>query len=412
MKLAKIALGIVAGALLLVGGAMSIETNIAVDQATSTFTKSTFDYLIESPDNDQLKEYAANTEAVESIFPVHHYEIALASSSSAKLHLLLSDKMADYDISFFNPNRVVKGQYKEDGLMLDEVAAQKIGAQVGSQVSFTLGASKFTLEVSSIYGAVNYSGMSTGIAMAKFTTAMANSWGEGKGPSLYGFAFLAAKNKVKCTEMLQGYIPWGRLGTYEEYKALQDTTRTPADGDDAAWEEKVRASWEARKENFKKQQFVGSVQDKETIMEAAADTVATRKDRGFQLTMLFSILVPLGLAGGLIAFDFLGRNRDEAEKTNGKTKEILRKTIIIFDLIAVGAALVVSLGGTLIYSAIRGHIFVDSLLIYSLPILAALAIALPIGMVYSNLVYGKRELAPEIEEAPAEEPVNLDKPEE
>ena len=100
------------------------------------------------------------------------------------------------------------------------------------------------------------------------------------------------------------------------------------------------------------------------------------------------------------------------ETTNGKTKEILRKTIIIFDLISVGAALVVSLGGTLIYSAIRGHIFVDSLLIYSLPILAALAIALPIGMVYSNLVYGKRELAPEIEETPAEEPVNLDKPEE
>lgn len=412
MKLAKIALGIVAGALLLVGGVMSVETNIAVDQATSTFTKSTFDYLIESPDNDQLKEYAANTEAVESIFPVYHFEIVLASSSSAKLHLLLSDKMADYDISFFNPNRVVKGQYKEDGLMLDEVAAQKIGAQVGSQVSFTLGASKYTLEVSSIYGAVNYSGMSTGIAMANFTTAMKASWGEGNEPVLYSFAFLVAKDRVKCAQMLENYIPWGRMGTYEEYKKVHDASRPATETDDAVWEEKVKASWEARKETFKKQQFIGSVQNKDTVMEAAADTVATRKDRGFQLTMLFSILVPLGLAGGLIAFDFLGRNRDEAEKTNGKTKEILRKTIIIFDLIAVGAALVVSLGGTLIYSAIRGHIFVDSLLIYSLPILATLAIALPIGMVYSNLVYGKREAMPAIEEAPAEEPVNVEKPEE
>ena len=427
MKLAKIALGIVAGALLLVGGAMSVETNIAVDQATSTFTKSTFDYLIESPDKDQLKEYAANTEAVESIFPVHHYEIALASSSSAKLHLLLSDKMADYDISFFNPNRVVKGQYKEDGLMLDEVAAQQIGAQVGSQVSFTLGASKYTLEVSSIYGAVNYSGMSTGIAMAKFTTAMANSWGEGKGPSLYGFAFLAAKNKVKCAEMLQDYIPWGRLGTYEEYKEVQDKSRTPADGDDAAWEEKVRASWEARKETFKKQEFVKSVQDKETIMEAAADTVATRKDRGLQLTLLFSIRVPLGLAGGLIAFDFLGRKRDEAEKINGKTKGILCKNIIIFDLISVGAAVVVSLAGILIWSVVRDHFFVDSILLYSLPALAALAIAIPIGLVYAGLVYGENkpkaiaevgeEATPAIEEAPAieaptEEPTDVDKPEE
>ena len=412
MKLAKIALGIVAGALLLVGGAMSVETNIAIDQATSTFTKSTFDYIVVSPDNDQVATFTANTEAVSAIFPTYHYESTLTGASSAKLHLLLSDRMADYDISFFNPKRIVKGEYKEDGLMLDEVAAQKLGAQVGSSVSFTLGASKFALPVSAIYSAVNYQTMSTGVAMAKFTPAMANSWGEGKGPKTYELAFIAAKDITKCIQMLQSYKPMGQLMTYEEYKTEWAALRQPGEYTDEEWEAKMETGYAAMKSNFLKQDFVNAVQAKAVYMQGAEDTVSTRKDRGFQLTMLFSILVPLALAGGLIAFDFLGRNRDEAEKTNGKTKEILRKTIIIFDLIAVGAALVVSLGGTLIYSAIRGHIFVDSLLIYSLPILAALAIALPIGMVYSNLVYGKRELAPETQEIPAEEPVNAEKPEE
>ena len=412
MKLAKIALGIVAGALLLVGGAMSVETNIAIDQATSTFTKSTFDYIVVSPDNDQVATFTANTEAVSAIFPTYHYESTLTGASSAKLHLLLSDRMADYDISFFNPKRIVKGEYKEDGLMLDEVAAQKLGAQVGSSVSFTLGASKFALSVSAIYSAVNYQTMSTGIAMAKFTPAMANSWGEGKGPKTYELAFIAAKDITKCIQMLQGYKPMGQLMTYEEYKTEWAALRQPGEYTDEEWEAKMETGYAAMKSNFLKQDFVNAVQAKAVYMQGAEDTVSTRKDRGFQLTMLFSILVPLALAGGLIAFDFLGRNRDEAEKTNGKTKEILRKTIIIFDLIAVGAALVVSLGGTLIYSAVRGHIFVDSLLVYSLPVLVALAIAIPVGMVYSNLVYGKREAMPAIEEAPVEEPVNLDKPEE
>lgn len=412
MKIPKIILGIVAGGLLLVGGAMSIETNIAIDQATSTFTKSTFDYIITQPSNEQLATFKADTAAVSGLFPTYHYEITASGNSSAKIHLVTSDQMADYDISFFNPKRIAKGEYKEDGLMLDEVAAQKIGAEVGSNVSFTLGGSKFTLAVSAIYSAVNYQTMSTGIAMTKFTAAMANSWGEGNEPKTYELAFIAAKDKAKCAAMLADYKPMGAMYTEEEYKAEWDARRPASGYTDEEWNAYVAAQYQKYKDNFLAQKHINCVQDKETYMLGAEDTVSTRKDRGFQLTMLFSILVPLGLAGGLIAFDFLGRNRDEAEKTNGKTKEILRKTIIIFDLIAVGAALVVSLGGTLIYSAIRGHIFVNSLLIYSLPILAALAIALPIGMVYSNLVYGKRELAPETQEIPAEEPVNAEKPEE
>ena len=173
MKIAKIALGVVAGTLLIVGGAMAVETNIAVDRATSTFTKSTFDYIVVGPSNAQVAEFKANTEAVTSVFTAYNFELNLTASKTSKLFLLMNEDMADYDITFFNPRRIEEGQYKEDGIMLDRVAANKLGAKVGDDVRFSLGGSPFTLKVCSIYSEVNYQTMQSGVAMAKFTVTMA-----------------------------------------------------------------------------------------------------------------------------------------------------------------------------------------------------------------------------------------------
>ena len=77
LRIAKIIVGALAGGLLFLGGAMATEANLAIDKATSTFTKSTFDYVVVSPSNEQLETFTANKEAVESIFPVYHYENTL-----------------------------------------------------------------------------------------------------------------------------------------------------------------------------------------------------------------------------------------------------------------------------------------------------------------------------------------------
>ena len=403
MKIAKIALGVLAGALLIVGGAMSTETNIAIDSATSTFTKSTFDYLIVSPSNEQLTTFAANTEAVDSLFPVYNYENTLKATNAAKVNLLLSDKMENYDISFFNPKRIAKGEYSESGLLLDEVAARKLGADVGMNVTFPLGGGSFTLPVAAIYSEVNYQTMANGVAMAKFTTAMNDAFLTKA--TAYDLTFIAAKDKAKCLEMLKDYKPMGQLATYAEYKAEWDEQRPDGEYTDEEWEARVTASYNAYKASFIAAKHINVVQDKAVFMAGAEDTVSTKKEKGLQLSILFAILVPLVLGGGLVGFDFLSRNRDEAEKMNGQSKEELKKSVFIFDGVAVGAATVISLAGTLIYGAIRGKIFVDSLLVYSLPALVALAIALPLGALYVNLVYGKNKALESepaaIEEAPA-----------
>ena len=387
MKIAKLIVGVVAGGLLLLGGALSTEAYKVIDDATSTFVKSTFDYLIVCPSDGQIAEYRANVDAVSALFPVYNYENTLNGKRQAKVNLLLSDQMADYDISFFNPLRLVDGNYSADGLLLDEVAASRLGAKVGDNVTFPLGNASFSLPVAAVYAAVNYQTMSNGVAMATFTTAMSASFAT-KAPC-YQLAFVAAKDKAKCATLLQDYIPMGQLQSFEDFKAQWDAQRPASGYTDEQWKSMVESNYESYKNNFLKNPHLNSVQDKAVYMAGVDDTVATRREQNQQRTLLFAILVPVGLAGGLIAFDFLGRKKDEMAKTSGKTKSALVKEIVLFDCIAVGIALAISLGGIAIYGAIRGAIYAQSLLLYSLPAIAALAPALPLGMVYARLVYGK-----------------------
>ena len=387
LRIAKIIVGALAGGLLFLGGAMATEANLAIDKATSTFTKSTFDYVVVSPSNEQLETFTANKLAVDSIFPVYHYENTLKGNASAKINLLLSDKMANYDISFFNPRRIIAGEFKGDGLLLDEVAARKLAVGVGDTVSFPLGGGNFKFQVAAIYAEVKYVTLSYGIAMTTYTPTMKASFA--KPANSYQLAFIASKNKSVCAEMLEGYLPYGLLASYEEFKEVQDASRPAGTYTDEEWETLVQGSYAHYKETWEAQPHLNSVQDKETFMQGADDAVATKREGSFQLTMLFAIITPLALGGAYVGFDFLGRKGDEEAKTAGALKANLRKGLIINEGISTGVGLGIAMAGVGIYGAAKGAFFASTFLLYSLPILGALIISIPLAIVYSNLVYGK-----------------------
>lgn len=390
MRLAKILAGVAAGALLVVGGVMSVNAARAVDSQTSTFTKSTFDYIVTSPSNDQISSFEANKEAVSVVFPTYNFKQTLRGTSPASVNLLASDKMENYDISFFNPRRVVSGSYDESGLLLDEEAAGRLGAKVGSEVKFDLGNGSYTLTVKAIYARVSYQTMASGVAMVKFTNEM--KAGFAKPFASYELAFIAANDKAKCAELLKDYKPYGELMTYEDYKVELKKTADPAMTDDE-FEAAAQDGYAKYKNNWENAKHLNCVQEKSKYMAGAEDAVATTKERSFSLSVLFAIFTPLLLGGVLVGFDFAGIKRDEEEKVSGATKGELRKKIFTFDAIAVGAAVVIGLAGTLIYSLVTGGIDVASLLIYSLPAVVALAISIPLGIVYSNKVYGKSNVS-------------------
>lgn len=380
MKIAKIILGVVAGALLITGGALAVETDIAVNNATSTFTKSTFDYIIDSPSNDQISQFKANTEAVSALFPVYNYEVEMKAASKYTLNFLVTEDMTDYDITFFNPKRIEKGAYDEGGLMLDTTAAEKIGAKLGDEVSFTFNITSFKLKVTAIYSAVSYQTMKNGIAMAKFTPAMAAAFST---PApCYQLAFIAAADKAKCTTMLNNYIPMGKLMSAEEYANLAKASGSYTD-------EQITEMYSKYVDGFMKAKYLNSVQDKATYMAGAEDTVSSRKENTVGLSVLFAIIVPLVLAGGLVGFDFLGKAKDEAEKANGRSRPSFLKNKLIFNGVSVGGATVIAFLGVLIYSLIRNSLNFGTIILYSLPALAAFLIALPFVILYTKKLYGE-----------------------
>ena len=402
MRLPKIIVGLVAGALLIAGGAISVNAAKSADAATSTFTKSTFDYIVTYPTKEQVAEFEANKEVVSEVFPTYNFELTLKNGSAAwKTNLLASDRMEHYDISFFNPRRVVSGAYDENGIMIDEQVAESLGATVGTELTFGLGANTFKLPVKVIYGAVNYQSLRRGVAMVKFTDQMKN--GFTKTFSSYELGFIAAKDKAKCAEMLQNYLPYGELMTYEEYKTEAKKIADPSLTDEE-FEQAVTAAYNKYKSDWLDREHPGCVQDKSQYMAGAEDIAQTTVDSARYFAILFAVGAPIVLGGALVGLDFLGRKGDEERKANGATKKQLRSSIFAFDFIAVGIAFAMGLVGTIIFSVSAGAMDIASILIYSLPALAALAIALPFGNFYANVVYGSGKAIEEKAEKPAERP--------
>lgn len=402
MKIAKLAIGALAGALLIVGGALAVETDKAVDTATSTFTKSNFDYIIDTPSNEQVAEFKANTAAVEALFPVYNYNTTLKGpSGSVTLDFLVSDDMTDYDITFFNPRRVESGEYKEDGIMLDVTAANRLGAKVGDEIKFTFNVTPITLKVSVIYSEVKYQTMSHGVAMAKRSTEMKNAFTTE--PRAYQLAFIAAKDKAKCADMLKNYVPWGKFYSLEEYKEVITQSGTYTD-------EQIQEMYNFEKEKFEKGKFVNSVQDKATYMAGAEDTVSSKKQNAFRLSILFAIIVPLALAGGLVGYDALTKAKDETEKSNGRSRSSYLKSKLIDNGVATGIATGVSLIGVIVYGAVRSSMNVGTILLYSLPAIAAFLIALPFVFLFTKHLYGAKQA--ETQEVPAVEAPREEAPKE
>ena len=386
MRFLKIVAGVVAGALLAVGGGISANANKTVDQATSTFTKSTFDYIVTSPTNQQIADFEADDEAVKEVFPTYNFEITLKNAGKSwKTNLLASDKMEHYDISFFNPRRLYSGQYDENGLLVDQKLANELNAKLGDIINIGLGNRTYDLKIAAIYGEVNYQTMQRGVAMIKFTDQM--KAGFARNFTSYELCFISTNDKAKCAAMLEDYLPYGELMTYDEYKEELKKKSDPGMTEED-FEAAAQSAYADYKGKWEAGEHINCVQEKSKYMAGAEDVVATTKEGAAKLSILFAILTPLLLGGALAGINFLGRRRDEAAKSSGATKAELRKHIMVFDIISACAAMVIGGAATAIICAAIGSWSVSSILIYSLPALVALAIALPVGLVYSNKVYG------------------------
>lgn len=204
--------GLVAVAVALVCGLISlfvcimpaISDSAAYNDKVSAWEKSSFDYIVYDPTDEQVAEVAEYA-GVEKVFAYY--------SRSAQVNSKTIDAVfSSYDnanISPFNSSRLVSGKISAstDEIVLDKKCAENLKVKIGDKITLAIGGitQQFT-----VGGIVETNAMyQDGCAYFTLSDAVAEKLAQNIGLRLKGI-MVQASDKATCYNSLRGYIPWGR----------------------------------------------------------------------------------------------------------------------------------------------------------------------------------------------------------
>lgn len=292
-------------------GAINVGRTVDIEEAQSSYKRTQFDFFLTAPTSAQVEEIEADP-SVDKVFPYYAVNKAFTSSSAAEeIFLLFSDDMEDYGISLFSKDTLVEGKYEEGGLMLDVLAAEKLGVKVGDRVNFSITDSKtlvshlFEGKVTALFLTSTYGTMTKGIALMQYTEEVAAVLH----PVAYSAAFLTAKDKEAAKTLLKDYVGEGCVTqSFEEYTA--SFKRPPYQS-----EEEFEAENRQKYEKFREDQLAAAKQghpqvaDKEEGYSLLRDRVATTEESVRSINSLTGIAAFVLFA--LLNVIFLVTNRGD-----------------------------------------------------------------------------------------------------
>ena len=205
-------------------GVLTVQDIAETEARKSSFTRTEFDYFIALPDKAQAESIAGDP-SVGELFPCYALSGAFSGSSGEKeIFLLLSDKMSAANVSLFGEKLLVKGEFDENGAMLDVLAAEKLGVSVGDEISFGIMGSRFTRKVSGLYLTSTYGVLKEGIVLVGLSQDIAAVYDA----RAYSGAFLTAKDEEGVRALLQDYVGEGNVAlSFEEYVSVYFGTKPP-----------------------------------------------------------------------------------------------------------------------------------------------------------------------------------------
>ena len=165
ISIIRLGLGILAGSVFTIGVVNAVNGTKLIETGTSTFTATTFDYLVFESSPAQVAEIEKQ-DFVNSVFPCMSFNSAISPvHQTTGIIVFATPDYANVDISFFNAGRLTKGQDIAYGIKLDEKAAAKLNLTIGNSVNLILGNTSFALPISGIYREVTYRGLDSGVAL-------------------------------------------------------------------------------------------------------------------------------------------------------------------------------------------------------------------------------------------------------
>ena len=215
-------LAIVLIALLIGLGSRIINNTSDMELKKSTYTRTTFNYHISSPDKNQVA-WLEGDDSVKTVFP--YYAYSKAFSKNDKIMLLASDRMDSHDASLLTEGTLIEGEFDKSGAMLDKTAANALGVSVGDKITFTLLGKKITKTVSAIYLPSTFDIFEKGIVSIELPSDINNN--------AYSGAFIVANDADALATLLDGYAGEGNVAySYEDYKKSFCGNKLPTQSDE------------------------------------------------------------------------------------------------------------------------------------------------------------------------------------
>lgn len=382
-----IALAIVFIAAIAIVGGTNVKNVAQAEGRKSSYTRTQFDYYIASPSAQQVEDIEGDP-SVDKVFPFYALQNAFPGRSSAKdVTLLASDDMDDSSISLITQKTCVAGGYDKTGVMLDNLAAQKLRVGVGDKLSFTLVGKVFTLDVAGIYLTSTYGTLAKGIVLVNFTEEMKNALN----PAAYGGAFITANDKQGVGELLQDYAGEGNIVlSYESYVTAY-CGQKPYDKTQEEFEAECRQKYESycKDELDKARRGGAQVTLKDDAYALVKDMVQTTERK--VNTLNISVAVASGVLFLILNIVFVVTNRknDLLRRDDGMRYIVMAG---LYSLASLATAAVIAAAGLgFIYMAAAKTFFaadcIKTALYCSLPVIMATPLIIAFVFIYLGRMY-------------------------
>jgi len=372
-------------------GLYTINNKRRIEVEKSCYTLTNFDYSILSPSKEQVNQLRGNTEAVNSIFPCYIYNTFLTGKNKSKVCLMLSDEVDNYSIGLFNDKNKISGNYFKNGLMLDKISADSLNAKVGDKVNIELDNSTFQLEVSAIYMESHYDNLSSngvsGFAFAMLSSDMIYSLGNDLN---YNYAFIDAKDELKCREALNNYKPLGLIVSEEKYISDYKSNNTcPTGLSDEEWTESIKAAYNNYVEYYMNKEYKNCVYEKSVDYAKTIDKYDNLDKDVSKLCIIGAVVVTFVYALLSIVLVLTNKNDDKVNVKDGNNGAFKKYVYVLI----VGTLLISLLTGLILTIPNISSPFFDLykkiIFLFSIPILLSLVIIIPFIIIYKNSLISK-----------------------
>lgn len=342
------------------------KSSAEYNSKVSTYEKSDYDYVVYNPIDSQIPEIK-NESSVKDVFEYYLYDSTITlNSKEYETKAMFSTNTESLKISTFNSSRLISGEYNlSDGIYIDLIVAEKIGAKVGDQVNLSMsqGVSlgftvKAVFETNTFYdnGTVffAFSGNTKSSIDAKRTVALSG-------------AMIQANDKNSCFEYLKTYIPYGEMLTRDYFESDLEYNQYVSDFESADYSSKI----------FKKQAYLESIQTSNANLLSDAET---KVKTGAIIASVVSCLI-VALSVYAIKYESDYEKRTKAAIPNKTYRIGVNAIIVATYVLSFALSFVV---GSIVHFGIRIHSSLIGVLGGSLSI--SMIVSMVVVLLASNMI--------------------------